>query len=156
MNTLTLPSTFIIKHQNLSWDDLGFALQNEIVSGKTIVDYAMMKVSSSKYTDDDFELAACNPDDTHLVTDKLRFLLSDTNDIEKTTKKWLYLCLLYLYKNKVNFDDPLQVIESIYSDFNYPEEIKHLIRYMPNNDGRIVDFDKEWKLFLDTNLNILK
>ena len=55
----------------------------------------------------------------------------ETTTSQEVRSKWLYILLAWLYENKDMFEDPLAIVEEIYVEFDYPEEIAHLIRYMP-------------------------
>lgn len=156
MSALIIPSNFIIKFKNISWHDFEYALDKNIILEKTLVDYAIMKISLDRYSDLEFELASCNPKESCQVLEIFYKLLENKSNQDEIAKKWTYFCLLFIYENKGDFDDPLGIIEDLYSDFDYPEYIKQLVRYMPSDDGRLVDFDKEWRIFLDNNSFISK
>ncbi|WP_376701060.1 DUF2247 family protein [Listeria seeligeri] len=54
------------------------------------------------------------------------------HDINNTDIKsrFLHILLNWLWDNKQNYNDPLAAIDYIYADFDYPEEIANLVRYM--------------------------
>ncbi len=55
---------------------------------------------------------------------------------EKVVKaKWLYLSLAWLFENRASSPDPLEAVEVLYSDFDYPEDVAQFVRYMPVTDG---------------------
>lgn len=45
--------------------------------------------------------------------------------------KWLYLALAWLFEHRSECPDPLDEVAALYSDFGYPSEIEHFVRYMP-------------------------
>lgn len=51
----------------------------------------------------------------------------------------------WVFENKEHYADPFEVVETIYADFDYPEEISQFVRYMPSNQPLLdlVDFNKE-------------
>lgn len=64
----------------------------------------------------------------------------ESEEVEYIKNKWLYAILLYFYRNRNNYTDPLSIVENVYVDFDYPEAISHLIRYMPiDNDSEYGD-----------------
>ena len=42
---------------------------------------------------------------------------------------WLRLLLAWIYENRSVLADPFDLVERLYADFSYPEEIRHLVRY---------------------------
>ena len=54
--------------------------------------------------------------------------------IDGAKKKWLCLILAWLYERRVEVDDPFSIINEIYADFDYPEEIKGFASYMPSRE----------------------
>lgn len=54
------------------------------------------------------------------------------------------IILSWIFENKDNIQDPLMLVEKIYADFDYPEEIYDLIRYNVPKDGcRPQDYSKK-------------
>jgi hypothetical protein len=47
----------------------------------------------------------------------------------------MLLTLDWVLTNRESFKDPLGEVEEIYADFDYPQEIAPLVRYMPPTDG---------------------
>lgn len=51
--------------------------------------------------------------------------------------KWI---IAIIYDAYINLNNEIyNVIEDIYTEFKYPQEITNLIGYMPCNDGRTMD-----------------
>lgn len=75
--------------------------------------------------------------------EEIDFYLNElTNQIvepgENTSQeKFLYLLLNWIFKHKEQCSDPLQMVEIIYDDFDYPEEISNFVRYMPSSEHRL-------------------
>jgi hypothetical protein len=55
----------------------------------------------------------------------------EVNQNDCIKSKWLYLLLEWFFVNKLFINDPLGLVEKIYDDFDYPEEITAFVRYMP-------------------------
>lgn len=45
--------------------------------------------------------------------------------------RWLFVALTWLYEHRNDLLDPLQEVEILYADLDYPPEIAHFVRYMP-------------------------
>lgn len=70
------------------------------------------------------------------------------------------MLLNWVYENKDNYTDSLEVVEVIYADFNYPEIITDFVRYMPNNQPARSTLKENqrrlfenWKNFLENQKN---
>lgn len=59
--------------------------------------------------------------------------MEDKQDGEEIKEKWLYLILKWLYKNRSKYKDPLAIVEELYEEFEYPEDMKTFVRYMPSD-----------------------
>lgn len=86
---------------------------------------------------------------------KMSFFEQENEDI--IFKRTLYLYLKYLYKAYGNREDLKYKVDYICEFFQYPDEVKHLIYYMPKNND-----DKNWILknelfkYLENNKILLK
>jgi len=49
------------------------------------------------------------------------------------------LVLAWLYEHRLKLADPLGDVESVYADFDYPEEMSRFVRYMPSDDPDLRD-----------------
>lgn len=85
----------------------------------------------------EIELASLNKSEAYQVGDLLRKLASSSRDENcgLAQRKWLYLILAWLFKNKEIIHDALGDVETIYAEFDYPSEIESFVRYMPVTDG---------------------
>lgn len=66
---------------------------------------------------------------------------------------WLFLALAWLYDNRDDWEDPYQVIEMLYTDFGYPEEIASFVRFLPAPDGEVPGtraLEERWIRFINT------
>jgi len=64
---------------------------------------------------------------------------------------WIFLSLAWLYEHRRDYADPLQVIEMLYSDFGYPEEIEGLVRFLPPPPGAptgVQAIEERWREYL--------
>lgn len=76
------------------------------------------------------------PDEIELVAS--RQLLFEYNNQEfpiEIKDKWLLILLRCVFIGRKLYEDPLGVVELIYSDFNYLKEIDSFVKYMPAIDG---------------------
>jgi|GEM_PF-967667 len=132
MNTLKIKLSYeyIAQICILYWRDLDFLINNEYLDERAAVEHALYIIDEDNLiTNPEIMDLIClgNGKSIYPYIDKLV-------DKEKTQEylvkdKVIFLILNWVYDNKANFKDPLGVIEVIYADFDYPKEIRHLIRY---------------------------
>lgn len=75
-----------------------------------------------------------------------------------THRKWLFLQLTAAYLSRAALPDPLQAVEMIYADFDYPPSIESFVRSMPLQPGDVAGphglFDR-WRRFLESEAVLL-
>lgn len=65
---------------------------------------------------------------------------------------WLFLVLADLWNNRDAVADPLAEVESVYADFDYPEEMQGFVRFLPVHEGTEVGtaaIVARWRSYLD-------
>ncbi len=65
---------------------------------------------------------------------KLDFPEHESPSWNKEWRKWRYCIMNEMVKHVPNTQDLLIKIEGLYADFGYPEDMKHLIYYMPTEE----------------------
>jgi len=119
----------------LTWADVRYGLHKSFLSTQGVVDYALFTLSEGSVPEH-YELACAKGDDTVTVQQCLSRLSADVDlDDPLLLKIWLFLVLLWVFKNRINYSDPLRVLEGFYADFGYPEIVESAVRYMPAADG---------------------
>ncbi|QAY85587.1 DUF2247 family protein [Pseudomonas arsenicoxydans] len=136
MNPLRLDSQYVYsKTPWLSWKELFFGLENGYIDEKALSGYVCDALTSTS-PPEAIELALLEPQENHLAKSLLKLLNEKYSSTESDpTKPWIFLLLSFLFENKENYDDPLGMVEQLYADFDYPEEIAPLVRYMPLPEG---------------------
>lgn len=64
---------------------------------------------------------------------------------------WLFLALAWLHDHRSEHLEPFEVIEMLYADFEYPDEIAGLVRFMPPPAGAASGhraLEQRWEDFL--------
>ncbi len=67
-------------------------------------------------------------------------LLTEIETATSTTdpdpsRVWLFLVLARLYELRSSSEDPMAEIESVYADFDYPDEIEGFVPFLPAPKG---------------------
>jgi hypothetical protein len=134
---MSIPSDFISDRLRLSWNDVLWGYERQMLGWSAVVDLAQARLGAGSDDSLEIELAGLQKSDADQVGEILRRLARKEGvPVAGLSKRvWLYLMLLWLFENRANVADPLGEIELIYADFEYPSELKSLVRYMPVTDG---------------------
>jgi hypothetical protein len=103
----------------------------------SLIDLALDKVAAGSNDPKEIELAGIQKNEVWQVGDLLRALAKIETPIPENLirRKWLFLVLSSLFENRSQIGDPLGEVESVYADFEYPQEIAGFVRFMPTTDG---------------------
>lgn len=163
MTLYPIPVNFFNEITNLSWCDIKWGVENSLIALDVVIKKAEEKVLSEYYTKAELELSFLIPDDSYVLDDMAALLNElcpkfEDDECLIIKKTWLYIALSWLWMNRENFEDPLGIVESIYANFGYPNEIANFIKYMPPTDGYdpLIHSDREnmnrlmdnWKIYL--------
>lgn len=137
MNLYPIPFDFIDKSAHLSWCDVKWGYENNLITSDVPIKKAEKNVLTGSYTNPELELSLVIPGEVNQMAPFLKKLCSEfeQKDDLTTKKKWLFIVLSWLWINRNSFKDPLAEVEIIYADFDYPSEIEGFIKYMPPSDG---------------------
>ncbi|OCG35327.1 MULTISPECIES: DUF2247 family protein [unclassified Gilliamella] len=148
----------------LNWKDISWGYRNHIIGWKDVINYANDMIINGSSNQDVFELSMVNSSNIFELDDLLNKIAGSLENYSNA--KWLYILLLQLYNIRNNIKDPLGEVETIYENFDYPEEIESFVRYMPvSNDYDPSKHTQEenekrlyfnWKQYLDNQENIWK
>lgn len=135
MNLYPIPADFINEKVTLSWCDIKWGYENNLITCELPIKKAENIVLTEIYTKAELELSFLIPSESDDIVPFLNELCSETNEDSMIREKWLYILLSWLWINRESFEDPLDEVESIYTDFDYPPEIESFIKYIPPTDG---------------------
>ena len=122
---------------NWKWNELKVGLEKSIISNREIISYVVLVLSEDmEQFDSILELSIAEEDEV----EELIFNLASKEgeqELEMINSKWIFAIIYdaYIYlKNEI-----YNVIEDVYTEFEYPKEISNLIGYMPCDDSRPMD-----------------
>jgi hypothetical protein len=154
---LRIPYRFVRDRVRLSWREVRFGLENELLDPEVPVELAGDRVAEIADPSAALvELAGAGKNEPTLeIVEQLA--QSEPEPPENEIRdKWLYLVLAWIYERRDEISDPLQRVEEVYADFDYPERIATFVRYMPMdgedlgsreaNERRLFE---RWKRYLD-------
>ena len=161
MAIVEIPYELICQRVELDWNDIKFGIEHQLVKPKAAVEKATEQLREvNRAPKEVIELAglAASESVVDLVS---RLARAETSTGDAYVKaKWLYLVLDWLFDYRASLVDPLEMVETVYSDFDYPKEIASFVRYMPmngpdlgnreQNEARLFD---RWKEYLDRARN---
>ncbi|MEQ1137048.1 DUF2247 family protein [Acinetobacter seifertii] len=134
MNLYPIPADFINEKVNLSWCDIKWGYENNLITSELPIKKAENIVLTEIYTKAELELSFLIPNQSNDIFPFLNELCSETNEDSTIREKWLCILLSWLWIKRESFEDPLDEVESIYTDFAYPAEMDSFIKYMPPTD----------------------
>ncbi|MCR9141975.1 MAG: DUF2247 family protein [bacterium] len=158
---LRIPWDFIASRVDLSWNDALFGFENQLLLPAAVVEIATAKLSSNQANADLIELATSSADAP--VYGYIEALAGEEGapSPDHIARKWLYLSLAWIFENRSGLDDPLEIVERVYADFDYPQSIESFVRYMPGSDanpdwtGSPEDrLFRNWRDFLEAELAV--
>lgn len=116
-----------------SWSAMAYAFDNQLVPVNTVIDYAKKKFSVG-YPGNQDELSIATASVNDSIAEYVHNLAkSDRASTEDDVRLyWANILLTWVYEHRSSFDDFLGVVEEIYTDFDYPEELAPFVRYMPS------------------------
>lgn len=137
MNLYPIPADFINEKVNLSWCDIKWGYENNLLTSEIPIKKAENSLLTENYTNAELELSFLIPSESNDITPFINELCPNfkEDEYENVSQKWLYVILSWLWINRENFEDPLDEVESIYTDFDCPAEVDSFIKYMPPTDG---------------------
>ncbi|WP_422403358.1 DUF2247 family protein [Pseudomonas sp. GZD-209] len=137
----------------LSWGEIKYGLDRGYLTPKGVVEYALKRLSAES-TADQYELACLAGDEVDNIREcVIRLAAKDVRDDKASAKAWMFLIFLWVFINRGEYQDPLGVVEELYADFDYPESVASIVRYMPAADPSLEGEDqllKNWSNLLDS------
>jgi hypothetical protein len=131
---MNIPFSFLSRLRTKpSWTEIAYGFNRGLISSRTVIEYATDRCAAvDEPSADEFLLASSSRDDS--IADIVHRLASqeplDDRDLQV---RWASIILAWLYEHRAEIDDLLGVIEEIYANYDYPEELARFVRYMPTD-----------------------
>lgn len=137
--SLKIPLGFIeSKLGRPSWQDVQFGLEHQLLDPSAVSGLADQHLAGIDPPPEIVELAIAEPGES--VIERVGKLASrEELTPEVTSQRWLYLVLAWLYEHRAERADPLQDVELVYAEFDYPSEVAAFVRYMPTDEPDLGD-----------------
>ncbi len=142
---IKIDKKFIKRINGLTLFDVKYGIAKGWIEADVAIDVVLKAIENNNYREIDVQLAILSEENILDIQDLLATLEPHSEEFQKN--KWLKILIAWFYEHRSEFEDPLQTIEELYADFDYPESIEHLVRYMPS-DGPIKNLFDEWKFYV--------
>ena len=142
---LQIPADFVVTRVLPTAAELAYGFRHGFLSPDDVIAVALAKYTAEIPLGPVEEQLALLLSDQRDKVDELVGALEPADPTERPDRVWLYLALAWLLEHADEFDDPLHVIELVYADFEYPEEIRSLVRFLPPEPGEAPGVDGLWK-----------
>lgn len=133
--TLKIPLSFVERTLGrLTWRTILFGLENELLDPAAASQAAAASLDQLDPSPELIELAAARDGEPVLTYVRQLAELESPSADPQVSERWLFLVLAWLFENRGDLPDPLQTVETVYAEFDYPEEMAGFVRYMPSDD----------------------
>jgi hypothetical protein len=135
--TFKLPASFILARALPTGAELAYGYRHGWVTQADVVAIVKAKCQAGEpLREPEEELMDVLPIETDRFDQVIAELEISPEPTERRARLWLFLVLSALLENQSSFEDPLGIIELLYADFDYPEEIQGFVRFMPEPSGQ--------------------
>lgn len=130
-----IPNSFIVSQMpSLKWLDMKYGIEHSYITIDDAAEIALITLDSTS-SEAQFELASSGRENSEAAYKLIEKLASIEGQTQTSADKWLFVYLAWVFEQRDRISDPLSVAESLYADFDYPEWLAPIIRFMPVADG---------------------
>jgi hypothetical protein len=164
MNSLSIifSYSFALDSATLNWYDIWIAIDNGFLPHQSAIEHAVSQLPQEEdYSQAVLDLACLSSDEAvypHSIQPYINELANEVSEQEKdiTKQKMLYLVLKWIFEHRCDYEDPLEVVEVIYADFDYPKTVSNFVRYMPMTQPDLGSVELNSKRLFNNWANYLK
>ncbi|KJR46897.1 hypothetical protein UF75_2698 [Desulfosporosinus sp. I2] len=146
----------------LNWNDILFAIENNFLAHQTAIEHGLEAVQKNENVPEEvLELAfmlqgeAKLPYDVYQLVNKLATSHNPDNASD-SREKFLYVSLNWVYEHKDDYCNPIEVVDILCDEINYPDEVKNLISFMPTSESETNSSDSTTERLLGRLLRYLE
>lgn len=146
-----------MKKNIYNWQEILFALNNQIVTVEDVIEYASYIINENIMGFNIvLEMTCLHGDEDIYPYLQQLIMLEDSQNIADIKEKWLYLILKWLYEKRNSIENALEIVEEIYEIFDYPDSITSFVRYMPSEAGNLGSVELNRERLFENWANYLK
>jgi hypothetical protein len=130
---LAIPAAFILARVQPSWRLVRFGLENQLIARQAVLDIAQHEFARVEQPAEPLaELMWRTGKEP--VLDEVVLLAERERSIPDTEllQVWLYLVMAWLFEHRAE-SDYWRLVEYVYADFGYPDEIREFVSWMPSS-----------------------
>lgn len=153
---LSIPAPFIEERVRLTWREVLFGIDNELIAPEAAVHFADDRIANQDPSMALLELSGLQKgESTRTLVDRLANAEPPQN-ADEICNKWLYIALAWILEHRAIYADPFEAVEEVYADFGYPPRIAGFVRYMPTDEPDLGNRElneqrmyEKWRRYLD-------
>nr|WP_280527073.1 DUF2247 family protein [Listeria grandensis] len=126
---------FAVKLVVLDWSFIHFGIKNGFFDESVAIEYAISEVEDGTVTFDKVLEISFLLKGESVFPFIEELASSECVHEDELKEKLLFIIMQWLFDTRQEFEDPLGMVEEIYADFDYPEKIATIVRYMPGSEG---------------------
>jgi len=130
-----IPIDFILGKQKPTWEQVSLGLAEGWLEHRDVIKFAEKLVAEGDSRIEVLDVASITDVSDSFVSELTVLVEQEQKDEQLSRIYWLRVILAWVYESRNKFDDPLSIVEELYADFEYPEEIRNLVRYNEPSDG---------------------
>jgi hypothetical protein len=132
-----IPPAFLVERTAISMPELRWAFDNGIVGAQAATDIATAMLVAGSTDPIVIELAGLSHEDLPSAKGLLERVPVPHDEEADIKRKWVWLILLWVYERHHEESGVFQMLEGLYADLGYPEEMEAFGPYAPAH--QIVD-----------------
>jgi hypothetical protein len=143
LNPLSMAFTYeyVTNLVPLNWNDMLFAIENNFLAHQTAIEHALEAVRKNENVPEEVLELACMlqreaefPYNVYQLVNKLA-TPQNADSYSYSKEKFLYVSLNWVYEHKGDYCNPIEVVDILCDDINYPDEVKNLLSFMPTSES---------------------
>ena len=135
MAKFKIPGSFVVDRVDLTTREVSYGKHWGWLGDSAIVQIYMNKMRAGRPLLEVEEKWALALSEEIQSGDLPDLSFEDLGDSRELSAVWIYLSLAWLHQSGLSEQQLFNIIEELYSDFEYPEEMEGFVRYMPPPPG---------------------
>lgn len=147
-----LPADYVLARASPTPEELRFGYDHDWIDAASVVRIALALYERGDVPEHVEELALLLSDNFGRVPGILASVDAQPGATGSVRRLWLYLALAWVRDHPEEFPDRYETIEMLYADFDYPDSIAGLVRFMPAPPGEasgLSALDERWAAYLE-------
>ena len=157
-DVLPLTAKFVVENAQLTWPEIAWGYGMGLVGWHALSELAQaaLRLTPDNQDENLLRLAHLTKEEASVAGEFARAMTANGPKLDEITarKKWAYLLLKRVYEKKSEVAYPLGLVEHVYADFDYPEELEGFVRWMPavepvlSPEEGAAMMDQKWQKYL--------